>query len=157
MVKITSKYISALRGTPRIHEHPFEAIQEDLNGIHPLDSKKKTYDTGKPRMTIPDMAGLGPDNLPESQGDKDVHTDLSSGYNRGSDAEGPPKDDSGPGYSNAPTDPYYGSWAFNNPNDPTMTDMFKPINMDSKRKQTRDLHKLYSQQPVMWSKRYPVK
>lgn len=156
MVKITNKLLIALRTTPRIDEHRDETLEEDLNGIHPYDSSKKRYDTGKPRLTMPDLSGLGPANVPESQGDRDVHTNLSSGYNKGSDAEGPARDDTGPGYTQEPTDPYYGTWAFNDESDRTMDYMFEHTNYDSKEPRYKRLNRLYGQSPVMWTRRYPV-
>lgn len=120
-----------------------------------MDSGKKTYDTGKPKLTMPDLSPAGPNEIKDEESDKDSHTNVGSGYNKGTDPQGPANDEIGPGYTKIEPDPYHGSWAFNDPSDPSMQNMFHSNNPDSRRGRYKNLNKVYDN-PVMWTKRYPV-
>ena len=106
MLRITSKQVVALKGTPLIYELPFNQLQDWLNGVHPdMPRKNHKYDSGKPRQTNFD-AWLGLDSQNERAAnpgagsslgrDPNESTDkrLSSGYNDGGRAD----DETGPGH-----------------------------------------------------------
>lgn len=112
MIKIISKKLLAIRSNPLINDTIFDQVQEQLNGIHPRDSKKKKEDSGQNRMTfIDDWLGLGTNDRPPNAGTGmgagrnpySTNEQLSSGYNDGGQAD----DETGPGNSSIATDPYY--------------------------------------------------
>ena len=114
MKRIISKQIVALKGSPLINEEPFNQIQDQLNGIHPHDTRKKRYDSGKPKQTFfDDWLGLDSQNerAPNPGAGMSLGRDpneskdnrLSSGYNDGEQAD----DETGPGHSTVAPDPYF--------------------------------------------------
>ena len=114
MIRIISKNVTALKTNPLINEEPFNQIQEQLNGTHPHDTRKKRYDSGKPKLTFfDDWLGLDSQNERAANPgagmslgrDPNESKDnrLSSGYNDGEQ----PDDETGPGNSSFTPDPYF--------------------------------------------------
>ena len=133
------KIKTALRSIPRINEAPFDAVQEGLNGISPTDSNRKKYDTGKPRLTFPDLSGMGPNDIVE-KGDKSSMDGVSSGYNKGLDPGGQANDET----VNVPqTDSSYNEQAFRSEHD-LSTNLL--MNQDSKKrdKLRSNFNKIYN-------------
>jgi len=117
MLRVTSKTIIALKGTPLIYEEPFNQLQDWLNGRHPhMPRPNSKYDSGKPKQTNFD-AWLGLDSqnerAPNSGAGMSLGRDpnesndkrLSSGYNDGEQAN----DETGPGHKTEVPDPYFTS------------------------------------------------
>ncbi len=111
MLRIISKQIVAIKGTPLIYELMFDQVQDRLNGIHP--NYKEKYDSGKQKLThFKNFLGLDSQNEraanpgagsslgrdPNESQDKR----MSSGYNDGERAD----DETGPGHKSEVPDPY---------------------------------------------------
>ena len=114
MIQVVSKSVTALKGTPLIDEEPFNQVQDVLNNEHPHSTRKKTYDSGKPKQTFfDDWLGLDSQNerAPNAGAGMSLGRDpnesqdkrLSSGYNDGEQAD----DETGPGNTTVAPDPYY--------------------------------------------------
>ena len=117
MLKIISKSVIALKGTPLIYEEPFNQLQDWLNKRHPHDPRMNAkYDSGGPKQTNFDSwlgldsqnerspnagAGMSLGRDPNESKDKR----LSSGYNDGEQAD----DETGPGNTTRIPDPYFTS------------------------------------------------
>jgi len=96
MLKIANPKV-AIGITPRIHEMPFESIQERLDGMHPMSPQRRVYDTGTKKKTVLDPSPAGPSERPEGADDRTSHTNVGSGYDKGLDPGGQADDETGPG------------------------------------------------------------
>lgn len=97
MITVLSKYVVALRNSPRIYELPFEQVQEWL-GSNPTSPFRKNHDSGKRREVIPDLSPAGPNETIQEDGDRGSHDNVGSGYNDGGRAD----DETGPGNASNP-------------------------------------------------------
>lgn len=150
MISITSKQVFALRGEPRIHQLPFDEIQEWLNGVNPMSPAVKKHDSGKNREVFPDLSPAGPSEIPENPDERTSHTNVGSGYDKGLDPGGRADDETGPGNMNMPDpeqtfmDHSNSELAFLNEGD--FSSQWNPMNYGSKardRKSTDHLMKLH--------------
>ncbi len=106
---VSGKIITAIKGTPLINEELFRQIQERLTGEHPLSSKRKFDDSGKPRgVFIGDEMTGGPGmgsndrrtnpgvgiGLGRDENESNDPRSPGSGYNDGGRAD----DETGPGH-----------------------------------------------------------
>ncbi len=102
---ISSKIITAIKGSPLINEELFRQIQERLTGQHPLSSEQKFDDSGKPRGVFLDTMGPGMGSndrkvnpgvgmgLGRDENESKDPRSPSSGYNDGKRVD----DETGPG------------------------------------------------------------
>lgn len=112
MISIVSKHIFADRSMPLIYQTYFDQIEDQLKG-GPSPYYRRTRDSGEQKKTILDpWLGLGSnDRAPNAGAGIGLGRDsiesrdksLSSGYNDGSQAD----DETGPGYTEQKTNPYY--------------------------------------------------
>ena len=154
MLQIISKSVIALKNAPLIDEVQFDAIQEQMNGVHPNSTKKRKYDTGKPKLTnFDEWLGLGSNDRGVNPGvgsglgrdpNESANHDLTSGYNDGEQAN----DESGPGNSETITDPYYASNVSN--------ELFMKLKLNGGDKDSpyRYMTKLRTSTPVKMPKRH---
>jgi len=154
MLQIVSKSVTALKNAPLIDEVQFDLIQEQMNGEHPNSSKKKKYDSGKPKLThFDDWLGFGSNDRGVNPGvgsglgrdpNESANHDLTSGYNDGGQAN----DETGPGNSSTMPDPYYTTNVSN--------ELFMKLRMDSGERDSpyRYMTKLRTSTPVKMPKRY---
>jgi hypothetical protein len=121
-----------------------------MNGVHPNSTKKKKYDSGKPKLThFQDWLGFGSgrdlgDN--ENPGIGFGYNDsVSSGYDRDGEQA---NDETGPGNSSTTPDPYYTTNVSN--------ELFMRLRMDSGERDSpyRYMTKLRTSTPVKMPKRY---
>jgi len=150
MLQIVSKSVTALKNAPLIDEVQFDLIQEQMNGEHPNSSKKKKYDSGKPKLThFQDWLGFGSgrdlgDN--ENPGIGFGYNDsVSSGYDRDG---GQANDEAGPGNSDTTAGPYD---AIDMNNELVMKHRINSSDRDSP---YRYMIKLRTSTPVKMPKRY---
>lgn len=130
MLKLNSIKIS-LKGSPRIDQHPFESVEDWMTGVNPLSSEKKKYDSGKTRLTFPDLSPMGRNEIAHEPGEKTQHDGATSGYDRGLDPAGPPDDEEGNLTTGEPRnpDPKYVELAFRSESD-TSSNLF--LNQESR-------------------------